>query len=390
MMKKGGVCRKSREFLQYISYFLKINWRLQSTLCISYFGCDTSEQIIILGEVYTLMTVRIAINGFGRIGRLVLRAALKRQDIQIVAINDLVPSDNLAYLFKYDSTHGRFRHEVSYTDDSLIIDGKPIKVLNMKDPEGMPYKELGVDYVIESTGIFTTKELAEKHLKAGAKRVIITAPAKGDVPTFVMGVNEKKYDPAKDFIVSNASCTTNCLAPICKVLLDNFGIEEGLMTTVHAMTATQPTVDGPSKKDFRGGRGAIQNIIPSSTGAAKAVTLCIPELKGKLTGMAFRVPVADVSCVDLTVRLSKPTDYDAICRAMKEASMGAMKGVLAYTEEEVVSSDFIGDCHSSIFDAKAGIALNSTFYKLIAWYDNEMGYASRVVDLVDFIMKLER
>lgn len=331
------------------------------------------------------MTLRVAINGFGRIGRLVLRNMLMRNDIQVVAINDLVPSDNLAYLFKFDSTHGKYQHDVSSTDDSLIVAGKSIKIFNAKDPETLPYKDLGVDVVIESTGIFTSPELAEKHLKAGAKRVVITAPAKGDVPTFVMGVNHTSYQPDSHRIVSNASCTTNCLAPVCKVLLDRFGIEEGLMTTVHAMTATQPTVDGPSKKDFRGGRGAQQNIIPASTGAAKAVSLCIPELKGKLTGMAFRVPVADVSCVDLTVRLKKATSYEEICSAMKEASQGSLKGVLGYTDEEVVSSDFIGDQRSSIFDAGAGIALSPTFYKLIAWYDNEMGYATRVVDLVDYM-----
>ncbi len=331
------------------------------------------------------MTLRVAINGFGRIGRLVLRNMLMRNDIQVVAINDLVPSDNLAYLFKFDSTHGKYQHDVSSTDDSLIVAGKSIKIFNSKDPEALPYKDLGVDVVIESTGIFTSPELAEKHLKAGAKRVVITAPAKGDVPTFVMGVNHTSYQPDSHRIVSNASCTTNCLAPVCKVLLDRFGIEEGLMTTVHAMTATQPTVDGPSKKDFRGGRGAQQNIIPASTGAAKAVSLCIPELKGKLTGMAFRVPVADVSCVDLTVRLKKATSYEEICSAMKEASQGSLKGVLGYTDEEVVSSDFIGDQRSSIFDAGAGIALSPTFYKLIAWYDNEMGYATRVVDLVDYM-----
>lgn len=330
---------------------------------------------------------RVAINGFGRIGRLVLRACLKHKDIQVVAINDLVPADNLAYLFKFDSTHGRVPYNVSYTKDSLIVDGTSIQVYNMKDPEMMPYKELGVEYVIESTGLFTSQELAEKHLKASARKVVITAPAKGSVPTIVMGVNEKAYNPKKDHIVSNASCTTNCLAPICRVLLDNFGIEEGLMTTVHAMTATQPTVDGPSKKDFRGGRGAPQNIIPSSTGAAKAVTLCIPELQGKLTGMAFRVPVADVSCVDLTVKLSKPTDYETICRVMKEASLGSMKGIIAYTDEEVVSSDFIGDTHSAIFDSKAGIGLTSTFFKCIAWYDNEVGYAERVVDLLQYMIE---
>ena len=328
------------------------------------------------------MVLKVAINGFGRIGRIVLRALLQKNDIEVVCLNDIVPAENLAYLFKHDSTHGRYPKEVTYTSDSIIVGGKPIKVFNQRDPALMPYRELGVDYVIESTGIFTSVEGAGKHLTAGAKKVLITAPAKGDVPTFVMGVNHKKYRADVDNIVSNASCTTNCLAPVCKVLLDKFGIEEGLMTTVHAMTATQPTVDGPSKKDPRGGRGALQNIIPSSTGAAKAVALCMPELKGKLTGMAFRVPVPDVSVVDLTVRLSKPTEYALICEAMKEASQGHMKGILDYTNEDVVSSDFIGSTFSSIFDAGAGIGLSSTFFKLIAWYDNEMGYSMRVADLL--------
>ncbi|MCE5293882.1 MAG: type I glyceraldehyde-3-phosphate dehydrogenase [Chlamydiales bacterium] len=335
------------------------------------------------------MTLKVAINGFGRIGRLVLRRLLKEKNIEVVAINDLVPSDNLAYLFRHDTVHGRFKGDVEARENALVVDGHTITVCSHKDPGELPWKSLNVDYVIESTGHFTTAEAAHKHITAGAKRVIITAPAKGDIPTIVLGVNEKSYNPAKDFIVSNASCTTNCLAPICKVLLDNFGIEEGLMTTVHALTATQPTVDGPSKKDWRGGRGASGNIIPASTGAAKAVTLCLPELKGKLTGMAFRVPVQDVSCVDLTVRLSRETTYEEITACMKQASQGAMKGILAVTEEEVVSSDFISDTHSAIFDKGAGIALNSTFFKIIAWYDNEMGYASRVVDLIKYMAKAE-
>lgn len=335
------------------------------------------------------MPVNVAINGFGRIGRLVFRIALSHPEINVVAVNDLVPADNLAYLFKYDSTHRKFEGEVSAQSDSLIIDGRKIKVCSEKDPAALPWKALGVDYVVESTGLFTTVEGASKHLQAGARRVIISAPAKGDIPTFVLGVNESKYDPAKDTIVSNASCTTNCLAPLTKVLLDNFGIEEGLMTTVHAMTATQPTVDGPSKKDWRGGRGASQNLIPSSTGAAKAVALCLPEVKGKLTGMALRVPVADVSVVDLTVRLSKPTTYEAICEAMKKASEGSMQGIMGYTDEAVVSSDFISSTYSCIFDKEAGIALSPTFYKLIAWYDNEMGYATRVVDLMAYMAARE-
>lgn len=333
------------------------------------------------------MTLRVAINGFGRIGRLVARLLLARKDVEIVAVNDLVPPDNLAYLLKYDSTHRTLKAEVSSTENSIIVDGKTILAFSEKDPIHLPWKRLGVDCVIESTGLFTTPELAAKHLEAGAKRVLISAPAKGDIPTFVMGVNEEKFNPATDRIVSNASCTTNCLAPITKVLLDEFGIEEGLMTTIHAVTASQPTVDGPSKKDWRGGRGALQNIIPSSTGAAKAVALCLPAVKGKLTGMSFRVPNADVSVIDLTIRLSKSTTYESICAAMKTASEGRMKGILSYCDEQVVSTDFIGDTHSAIFDKEAGIALNDRFYKLVAWYDNEMGYSARVVDLMLYIAK---
>lgn len=336
------------------------------------------------------MPINIAINGFGRIGRLAFRIASSRPDINIVAINDIVPPDNLAYLLKYDSTHGEFDKEIKVEEQALIVDGKKTTVLSERDPERLPWKDLKIDYVIESTGLFTTTEAAEKHLKAGAKRVIISAPAKGDIPTFVIGVNEKDYNPEKDRILSNASCTTNCLAPITKVLLDNFGIEEGLMTTVHSVTATQPTVDGPSKKDWRGGRGAGQNIIPASTGAAKAVTQCIPEVKGKLTGMALRVPTPDVSVVDLTVRLSKPTTYEEICNAMKKASETNMKGILAFCDELLVSSDFIGSQYSAIFDKEAGIALNDKFFKIIAWYDNEMGYASRIVDLVVYMASKEK
>ena len=331
------------------------------------------------------MAVKIGINGFGRIGRLACRLASMNNDITIVAINDIVPADNLAYLFKYDSTHGKFHGEVSSGENYLTINGKKTLVLSEKDPERLPWKQLDVDYVIESTGLFVSPELANKHILAGAKRVIISAPAKGDITTIVLGVNQKEYNPARDKIVSNASCTTNCLAPITKVLLDNFGIEEGLMTTVHSVTATQPTVDGPSKKDWRGGRGASQNIIPASTGAAKAVSLCLPEIKGKLTGMALRVPTVDVSVVDLTVRLSRPTTYEDICRSMKEASEGYLKGILGYCEEQIVSSDLIGSTLSAVFDKGAGIALNDKFYKIIAWYDNEMGYAARVVDLAIFM-----
>jgi len=332
------------------------------------------------------MAIKIAINGFGRIGRFVLRSGINDPNLEFVAINDLVPSDNLAYLFKYDSTHGTYKGEVSNTDSEIVIDGKKVKCFAERDPENLPWKDMGVDYVIESTGIFTDTAGASKHLKAGAKKVVISAPAKDkEIPTFVMGVNNDKYDPSKDNIVSNASCTTNCLAPIVKVLLDNYGIEEGLMTTIHAMTATQPTVDGPSKKDFRGGRGAAQNIIPASTGAAKAVALCLPEVAGKLTGMAFRVPTPDVSVVDLTVKLSKKTSLADIKKKMKEASEGSMKGVLGYTEDPVVSNDFTSSTLSSIFDADACIELNDTFFKLVSWYDNEMGYSNRVNDLIRYM-----
>lgn len=333
--------------------------------------------------------VNIAINGFGRIGRLIYRQISKFPHIKIVAINDLVPADNLAYLLKYDSTHGTFGADVKAVDNKLFVDGQETEVFSEKDPKNLPWGELNIDYVVESTGHFTSFELAEKHLDAGAKRVIITAPAKGAMPTFVMGVNHEKYNPSTDKIISNASCTTNCLAPITKVLLDNFGIEEGLMTTVHSLTANQPTVDGPSKKDWRGGRGACQNIIPSSTGAARAVSLCLPEVDGKLTGMAFRIPTADVSVVDLTVRLSKKTTYEEICSAMKKAADGYMKGILCYSDELLVSSDFIGSTHSATFDKHAGIALNETFYKIIAWYDNEMGYACRCVDLIVYMASKE-
>lgn len=330
--------------------------------------------------------IKIAINGFGRIGRLVLRAGIQDKNLQFVAVNDLVPPDNLAYLFKYDSTHGTYPGKVEHTEDSIIVDGVRIQTFSEKDPSKLPWKSLGVDYVVESTGLFTAKDAASKHLEAGAKKVIISAPAKDkDVPTFVMGVNHEKYNPSTDHIVSNASCTTNCLAPIVKVVLDNFGFVEGLMTTVHAMTATQPTVDGPSKKDFRGGRGASQNIIPASTGAAKAVGLCIPEVAGKLTGMAFRVPTPNVSVVDLTVRTEKSTNLSEIRKKMKEASEGSMKGILGYTEEMVVSSDFNSSTLSSVFDADACIELNDRFFKLVSWYDNEMGYSNRVVDLIRYM-----
>jgi glyceraldehyde 3-phosphate dehydrogenase len=332
------------------------------------------------------MSIRIAINGFGRIGRMVVRAANKNPNVEIVAINDLVPPDNLAYLLKYDSTHGKFDGDVQAAANGIEVDGNKIECMSERNPADLPWGKLNVDYVIESTGLFTTSEKAEEHLKAGAKKVVISAPAKSpEIKTLVMGVNNETYDPSLDNVVSNASCTTNCLAPIVKVVLDNYGIEEGLMTTVHSVTSTQPTVDGPSKKDWRGGRGGPQNIIPASTGAAKAVALCIPEIAGKLTGMSLRVPTPNVSVVDLTVKLSKSTSYDEICAAMKAASEGSLKGILSYTDDDVVSSDFIGSPFSSIFDAGAGIGLNDKFFKLISWYDNEMGYSCRLIDLIEYM-----
>jgi glyceraldehyde 3-phosphate dehydrogenase len=336
------------------------------------------------------MSIRVGINGFGRIGRLILRIiSEKHPNIDVVAINDLVPAEDLAYLLKYDSVHRTFPESVIADEKHIIINNKKISILSERDPEKLPWKDLQVDYVIESTGHFTDVEGANKHRKAGAKRVIISAPAKGEVPTFVMGVNEENYAPSKDFIVSNASCTTNCLAPLTKILLNHFGIEEGLMTTVHAMTATQATVDSPSRKDRRGGRAASINIIPSTTGAAKAVGLCLPAVKGKLTGMALRVPVIDVSAVDLTVRLTKATTYQDICSVIKDEANGPMKGIVAYCDEDVVSSDFIGHSASCIFDKKAGVPLNPHFYKLIAWYDNEMGYSYRIVDLLRYMVSKE-
>ena len=326
--------------------------------------------------------MKIAINGFGRIGRLVLRGGLERSGIEFVGINDLLEPEYMAYMLKYDTVHGRFDGDVSYTDDSLIVNGHKIKVFSEKDPAALPWGELGVDVVIESTGIFTTMEKAGAHLDAGAKRVVISAPSK-DAPMFVMGVNNDKFTPDMK-IVSNASCTTNCLAPLAKVINDRFGIESGLMTTVHAVTGTQRTVDGISKKDWREGR-ASDNIIPSSTGAAKAVGKVIPELAGKLTGMSFRVPTLDVSVVDLTVNLKTPTDYDAICAAVREASEGEFKGYIGYTEDKVVSSDFVGCRQNCVFDATSGIMLNDTFVKLVDWYDNEWGYSLRVLDLIEYI-----
>ena len=331
--------------------------------------------------------MKIGINGFGRIGRLAFRAAIEREGVEVVGINDLVEPDYMAYMLKYDSTHGAFKGTIAVEGGHLVVNGKTIRVTAEKDPANLKWNEVGAEVIIESTGLFLTKETAQKHIDAGAKKVVMSAPAKDDTPTFVMGVNNKNIT-AGDTIVSNASCTTNCLAPIAKVLNDSFGIEEGLMSTVHAVTATQKTVDSPSAKDWRGGRGAYQNIIPSSTGAAKAVTLVIPELKGKLTGMSFRVPVADVSVVDLTVRLKKGASYEEIKAAMKTASEGDLKGILGYTEDDVVSEDFKGDSRTSIFDAKAGIALNDNFVKVVSWYDNEWGYSNKLIDLVQEIGKL--
>ena len=336
------------------------------------------------------MAIKVAINGFGRIGRLVFRAGLENPNIQFVGINDLFPAENLAYMLRHDSTHGMFKGSISHDASGLIVNGKHVPTCAMKSPAELPWGKYGADYVVESTGLFTDYAGAENHLKAGAKRVVISAPTKDPekVPTLLMGVNEKKFDPSKDKVISNASCTTNCLAPIAKVIDDSFGLAEGLMTTVHAATATQPTVDGPGKKgDMRGGRGAYQNVIPSSTGAAKAVALVLPQLKGKLTGMAFRVPVPDVSVVDLTFKTARPTSYKEICAAMKAASEGDLKGILGYTEDDVVSSDFIHDPRSSIFDAGAGIELNANFFKVVSWYDNEWGYSCRVVDLMQSIAK---
>ncbi|KPQ37906.1 MAG: glyceraldehyde 3-phosphate dehydrogenase GapA [Phormidium sp. OSCR] len=328
--------------------------------------------------------VKVGINGFGRIGRLVFRAGLANPDIEFCGINDLVSPESLAYLLKYDSTHGRFQGQVEAKSDGIVVNGTFIPCTSERDPAQLPWAKYGAEYVIESTGLFTTYDKASKHLEAGAKRVVLSAPTKDPdkVKTLLMGVNQDEYDPSQHTIVSNASCTTNCLAPIAKVIHDNFGLAEGLMTTVHAMTATQPTVDGPSQKDLRAGRSAPQNIIPASTGAAKAVTLVLPALKGRLTGMAFRVPTPDVSVVDLTFRTEQATSYADICAAMKKAAEGDMKGVLGYTEDPVVSTDFTTDPHSSIFDANAGMELNGNFFKVVSWYDNEWGYSNRTIDLI--------
>lgn len=328
-----------------------------------------------------MSTIKVGINGFGRIGRLVFRVLTERENVEVVGINDLIDANYMAYMLKYDSVHGQFKGEVSVEGNDLVVNGKKIRVTAEKDPNNLKWNEVGAEYIVESTGLFLDKEKAQAHINAGAKKVVLSAPSKDDTPMFVMGVNHKELtDDIKIF--SNASCTTNCLAPIAKVLHDKFGILEGLMTTVHATTATQKTVDGPSMKDWRGGRAAAANIIPSSTGAAKAVGKVIPSLNGKLTGMSFRVPTIDVSVVDLTARLEKPTSYEEICAAMKEASEGELKGILGYTEDLVVSQDFVGEKRTSVFDKDAGIMLSPTFVKVVSWYDNEMGYSNKLVDLL--------
>ena len=334
------------------------------------------------------MSIKVGINGFGRIGRMVFRASINHPEIEIVGINDLCPADYLAYMLKYDTMHGRFQGEVSFTENAIVVNGKEIPIFAERNPADIPWGKLEAEYVVESTGLFLTKEKAQAHITAGAKKVVMSAPSKDATPMFVCGVNLDKYTTDMNF-VSNASCTTNCLAPIAKVLNDNWGIKDGLMTTVHSVTATQKTVDGPSLKDWRGGRAATGNIIPSSTGAAKAVGKVIPELNGKLTGMSMRVPTLDVSVVDLTVNLEKPAKYEEICAAMKAASEGELKGILGYTDEAVVSSDFLGDTRTSIFDADAGIALTDTFVKVVSWYDNEIGYSNKVLELIEHMYSVD-
>ena len=334
------------------------------------------------------MSIKIGINGFGRIGRMVFRACLEHPEIDVVGINDLCPADYLAYMLKYDTMHGRCKADIESRENALVVNGQVIPVFSERDPANLKWGKLGAEYIVESTGLFLTKEKAAGHIAAGAKKVIMSAPSKDDTPMFVMGVNHKNYTSDMQF-VSNASCTTNCLAPIAKVLHENFGIKDGLMTTIHSVTATQETVDGPSLKDWRGGRAATANIIPSSTGAARAVGKVIPELNGKLTGMSMRVPTLDVSVVDLTVNLEKPTTYDEICGAMKKASEGELKGILGYTDEAVVSSDFLGDSRTSIFDATAGIALTDTFVKVVSWYDNEIGYSNKVLELIEHMYEVD-
>lgn len=330
-----------------------------------------------------MKTIKIGINGFGRIGRLVFRAAQNYENIQVVGINDLISAEYMAYMLKYDSVHGKFNGTIAVEDGQLIVNGKSIRITSEKNPEDLKWGEIGAEYIVESTGIFLTKEKAQAHINAGARRVVMSGPPKDDTPMFVMGVNEKKYK--KETIVSNASCTTNCVAPLVKVIHEKFGVTDALMTSIHATTASQKTVDGPSMKDWRGGRAASGNIIPSSTGAAKAVGKVIPELSGKITGMSFRVPVLDVSVVDLTCNLATPASYEEICQAVKEASEGDLKGILGYTEDDVVSSDFIGETRTSVFDAKAGISLTPTFVKLVSWYDNEYAFSNKLVDLIVYM-----
>ena len=334
------------------------------------------------------MSIKIGINGFGRIGRMVFRACLEHPEIDVVGINDLCPADYLAYMLKYDTMHGRCKADIESRENALVVNGQVIPVFSERDPANLKWGKLGAEYIVESTGLFLTKEKAAGHIAAGAKKVVMSAPSKDDTPMFVMGVNHKNYTSDMQF-VSNASCTTNCLAPIAKVLHENFGIKDGLMTTIHSVTATQETVDGPSLKDWRGGRAATANIIPSSTGAARAVGKVIPELNGKLTGMSMRVPTLDVSVVDLTVNLEKPATYDEICAAMKKASEGELKGILGYTDAAVVSSDFLGDSRTSIFDATAGIALTDTFVKVVSWYDNEIGYSNKVLELIEHMYEVD-
>jgi glyceraldehyde 3-phosphate dehydrogenase len=375
-------CKRKVFFFDFEQF--KLDYLLQRCACF----CSFIYQLFLTKKLScgaTIMTIKVGINGFGRIGRFVFRASVEREDIEVVGINDLIDVEYMAYMLKYDSTHGRFNGTVEVKDGALVVNGKTIRVTAERNPADLKWNEIGVDVVAEATGLFLTDETARKHIEAGAKKVVMTGPSKDATPMFVMGVNHTSYT-GQD-IVSNASCTTNCLAPIAKVLNDNFGIESGLMTTVHATTATQKTVDGPSMKDWRGGRGASQNIIPSSTGAAKAVGKVLPELNGKLTGMAFRVPTTNVSVVDLTVNLEKPASYDQIKAAMKAASEGELAGILGYTEDAVVSTDFNGDSRTSIFDAAAGIALTDKFVKVVSWYDNEIGYSNKVLDLMAHISK---
>ena len=382
------LCRKNKE---KVEARLPANFLKKGGCFFRIFAYNTKRTIHLIYSIredVLFMSIKIGINGFGRIGRMVMRVSMNHPDIEIVGINDLCPADYLAYMLKFDTMHGKFEGTVDSTENTIIVNGKSIPVYAERDPSNLPWRELEAEYVIEATGLFLTQEKAQAHIQAGAKHVVMSAPSKDDTPMFVVGVNQDKYTSDMTF-VSNASCTTNCLAPIAKVLNDSFGIKDGLMATVHSTTATQKTVDGVSVKDWRGGRAASGNIIPSSTGAAKAVGKVIPELNGKLTGMSYRVPTLDVSVVDLTVNLAKPATYEEICAAMKAASEGELKGVLGYTEESVVSSDFLGDTHTSIFDAKAGIALTDTFVKVVSWYDNEIGYSDKILCLIEHMYSVD-